>query len=300
MSKYGLCSSYPSHRSLLVLLIVVSCRSGRAIPERLARKPAAKLTQSFSRATTTPSHDVIFGIRGGESILDPYPGVDMDAFLGVIDVCGTALFAFSGTLTAGRKGMDIMGMTIIALITAMGGGTIRDLLFNKGTVFWMQDVVYLKICVVTTLLTFLLWPTLEYKLGWKDSAVPVCTADALGLAAFAILGTQKAIKMELHPMIWIVSGLMTSCFGGIVRDILCLQRPRIMYPERSLYATPPLMGTVVYTLLTLRCPQIDKQLIASISFVTTFSARVFSFNSQTRLPYWRPLDVIIPEDDCDI
>jgi uncharacterized membrane protein YeiH len=273
------------------------------IPESLARKPAAKLTQSI-RELKTPSHDAIFGIRGGESLLDhisdPLPGVDMDGFLSVIDVFGTALFAFSGTLTAGRKGMDIMGMTIIALITAMGGGTIRDLLFNKGTVFWMQDVVYLKICVITTLLTFVLWPTLEYKLGWKDSAVPLCTADALGLAAFAILGTQKAIRMDLHPMIWIVSGLMTSCFGGIVRDILCLQRPRIMYPERSLYATPPLMGTIVYSLLTLHCPQMDKQLIASMSFVTTFSARVFSFNSQTRLPYWRPLDVIIPEDDCDI
>jgi uncharacterized membrane protein YeiH len=122
--------------------------------------------------------------------------------------------------------MDLLGMMIVATVTSVGGGTIRDLLLDSGTVFWMRLPIYFHIIAATTLGTFFLWPTLEKKLGFKDSAKVICVADALGLGAFAVLGAQKAAGMELDPTMWVVAGLITATFGGITRDVLCLQRPR--------------------------------------------------------------------------
>ena len=221
-------------------------------------------------------------LRGGAS-----PG-SVAAFLNAMDLLGTAVFAFSGARTAGKKGMDVLGMLIIATITSVGGGTVRDLLLGSGTVFWMKDPIYLQICAVTTIATFLLWPTLEEKMDWKGSEVPVCTADAIGLAAFAVLGTQKAARMgELHPIMWVVSGLMSACFGGIIRDTLCLQRPRVMYPERTMYGPAPLIGSAIYALLSQYVGGLETQNIATVSFITTFILRVFAFNNPMRLPHWK-------------
>lgn len=210
-----------------------------------------------------------------------------------MDLLGTAVFAFSGALTAGKKGMDLLGMLLLATITSVGGGTIRDLLLNEGTVFWMKDPIYLQICAFTTVATYLVWPTLEDKLGWKGSERPVCTADAVGLAAFAVLGTQKAASSSMtggqafHPSMWVVSGLMSACFGGIIRDLLCLQPPRIMYPERSLYAPAPLAGSAIYTILSQYATSImESETIATISFLTVFCIRISAFNNPMRLPHW--------------
>ena len=85
------------------------------------------------------------------------------------DLFGTAVFAFLGALTAGKEGMDLLGMIIVACVTSVGGGTIRDWFLDSGTVFWMHQPIYFEICVVTAVFTYLLWPTLETRLGWKDS-----------------------------------------------------------------------------------------------------------------------------------
>ena len=217
------------------------------------------------------------------------PSASVEDFFHAIDLFGTSIFAFSGAVTAGRKGMDILGMSIVACITAMGGGTVRDLLLGArgGPVFWIADSIYLKISLITSIFTFFLWPTLENKLGWKDSAKPVCVVDALGLAVFPVLGAQKALNMGFPPSIWVLSGLISSIFGGVVRDLLCLQNPRVMYPHRTMYAFGPLMASIVYTLLTEHCSQMfDTQTISVLSASVGFITRILSFNSAARLPHW--------------
>jgi uncharacterized membrane protein YeiH len=204
-----------------------------------------------------------------------------------MDLFGTAVFAFSGAVTAGKKGMDLLGMVIIATITAVGGGTIRDILCGDGAVFWMHNVIYFKVCVVVAVTTFIIWPTLEKRLGWKDSALTIQAADALGLAAFAVIGSRKAATLQLAKSMWIVCGVMTATFGGITRDVLCLQCPRVMYPHKTMYATPPLLGSTAYTLLQDKIP---KQAAACIAFVITFVTRVLSFNSPRRLPHWNDIE----------
>ncbi|CAB9509481.1 UPF0126 inner membrane protein YadS [Seminavis robusta] len=211
-----------------------------------------------------------------------------DSFLYAMDLLGTAVFAFSGALTAGNKGMDLLGMAIIAAVTSCGGGTLRDMALNGGVVFWMKEPLYLVICMGVTLATFFVWPTLEQTLGWKGSEVPVCTADAVGLAAFAVLGAQKAQRHELHPIMWVVSGLMSACFGGVMRDVLCLQRPRILYPERTMYGTAPVIGSTVYAMLAQRAEwEMHTHRIASVAFAVTFLVRILAFNNPRRVPHWK-------------
>ena len=142
-----------------------------------------------------------------------------------------------------------------------------------------------------TVATFLFWPTLEKRYGWKDSALPICLADALGLAAFAVLGTQKGVQMGLHPIMWVVCGLMSACFGGITRDVLCAQPPRVMYHSRSMYAQAPLLGSILYTILTRYCKWIDTQIVASLSFLLAFITRVVFFNNPSwKMPHWKQSD----------
>ena len=250
--------------------------------------------RSTKKVTTLPFNDLTLRLRGGDlptfTTTTTTTRNNVEEFLITIDLLGTCVFAFSGALTAGKNGMDLLGMLIIATVTSVGGGTVRDLMLNSGTVFWMKDPIYLFIGTATTLITFFIWPTLEEKFGWQGSEIPVCTADAVGLAAFAVLGAQTAagVEAQLHPIMWVVSGLMSACFGGVIRDILCLQRPRIMYPERTMYAPAPLIGSVVFAMLSQYADDIvDPQIIAMISFAVVFFLRVSAFNHPMRLPYWR-------------
>jgi uncharacterized membrane protein YeiH len=168
---------------------------------------------------------------------------------------------------------------------SFAAGSIRDLLLDSGTVFWMRDPLYFEICAVVAIGTYFVWPTLEKKLGFQASAKWICYADALGLGAFAVLGTQKAADMNLRPIMWVVSGVLSATFGGIIRDVLCLRQPRAMYPQRSMYAAHPLLGSAVYATL-INSMKVPKEEAAFLSFLVTFLSRVLAFKSPRRLPHW--------------
>jgi len=221
----------------------------------------------------------------------PVPAVinnptNVASFLSAMDLLGTAVFAFSGAVTAGKKGMDMMGMSIIATVTAVGGGTLRDCFLGTGTVFWLKNPIYLQISLVTAWLTLLFWPKLEQNLGITGSELPVCIADAIGLAAFAVVGAQKAAGLGLPTLAWVVCGLLSACFGGVVRDVVCREKSRIMYPQRTLYGVPPMMGAVMYALLSVKT-SMETHLIVCLSFATTLLLRMAAFGKTWRLPYWK-------------
>lgn len=241
------------------------------------------------------SLDILKRLRGGDAI-DLASSCKVSLLIDSLDVFGTAVFAFSGALKAGRKGMDLIGMMIIACVTAVGGGTLRDVLMMGGgeehVVFWMQTPMYIEISLITALATFYFWPKLEAKFGLEaDSAIPICTSDALGLAAFCVVGVQAASKRGLAPTLWVVSGLMTATFGGIIRDVICQDQPRIMYPHRSLYALGPAVGALTYAVLdnlaTTQSLQLNNSSITMVSFLVAFVVRVMSFNKPWRMPHWK-------------
>ncbi|ABZ75617.1 protein of unknown function UPF0126 [Shewanella halifaxensis HAW-EB4] len=157
------------------------------------------------------------------------------------DLCGTAVFALSGALAAGRHKMDPFGVLVLASVTAIGGGSIRDALLGTTPVFWIQDHNYITVILITVILTFIFVR--------KPKRVPryiLPVADALGLALFTVIGVEKALNLELSGMTAVVMGLITGVGGGIIRDLLCQQVPMVLRTE--IYATASIMGGICYTI----------------------------------------------------
>lgn len=164
----------------------------------------------------------------------------MIEWLYVFDLCGTAVFALSGALAAGRHRMDPFGVIVLASVTAVGGGSIRDALLGATPVFWIRDPNYIIVILITVLLTLLL---VRRPKKVPQQTLPI--ADALGLALFTVIGAEKALNLELGGMIAVVMGLITGVGGGIIRDLLCRQVPMILRTE--IYATASILGGICYS-----------------------------------------------------
>jgi uncharacterized membrane protein YeiH len=147
-----------------------------------------------------------------------------------LDLFGVAVFAVSGALTAGRAGLDLFGVLVIASFTAIGGGTVRDLLLNRHPIFWIRDPTYLAVIGAITFLTVV------YLHVLPPPGHALLVADALGLAIFAMSGAQIAEKERLPAVIVVLMGTMTGVAGGVLRDVLSARVPLIL--QREIYATP--------------------------------------------------------------
>ncbi|MGY6647087.1 MAG: trimeric intracellular cation channel family protein [Salinarimonas sp.] len=194
----------------------------------------------------------------------------------VIDYLGVAAFAASGALVASRKQMDIVGFTLLALVTGIGGGTIRDLLLGL-PVFWLERPVYLLICAAIATAAFFTahLPASRYRvLLWCDAA---------GLALFAVVGAETALLAGAGPFVAIVMGMITATFGGVIRDVLGTEEPVIL--SREIYATAALAGAGSFVLLDALGLARDGALIAAL--VIGFSIRGFAIARGWSLPRYR-------------
>jgi len=198
-----------------------------------------------------------------------------------LDWLGTAVFAFSGTITGGKNNMDLIGCLILSSVNAMGGGTIRDLLTGQTPVFWVRDPNYIRLCVATSLLTFFLWPEFE-KLGVKDDFYALKLADTIGMGAFAVLGAQIGVSMGFDSLVSVSCGMMSATFGGVVRDVLCRQPVRIMHRVQCLYATPAIIGGALFVFLHKVLPQ-HEGLDALCGFVFAVGLRILAIEYKF---YW--------------
>ncbi len=158
-----------------------------------------------------------------------------------IDLFGTAIFAISGVLLAGRLKMDPFGVAVLGSVTAIGGGTIRDMALGATPVFWVTDDTYLWTILITCLLTMLIVRRPK-RLAWW--VLPVC--DAIGLAAFVGIGVEKALMYQDSALVAIIMGVLTGCGGGIIRDVLAREVPMVLRSE--VYATACIVGGVFHTM----------------------------------------------------
>jgi uncharacterized membrane protein YeiH len=152
------------------------------------------------------------------------------------------VFAISGVLTAGRKRLDWLGVAVIAVVTAIGGGTLRDLLLDRHPIFWIADPRYLLAILGATVLT------LFYVRFRIPAPRALFVADALGLAFFTIGGVQIAQQSGLSGLLAVLMGTITGVAGGIIRDVLCAEIPLILR-RGQLYATATIVGAALYLLL---------------------------------------------------
>jgi uncharacterized membrane protein YeiH len=167
----------------------------------------------------------------------------LEQWIAWLDLCGVAVFAASGALTASRKQMDIVGFCLIATVTGIGGGTVRDLLLGLGAVYWIYQPVYVLICIGVGVLMFFTAPYLESRyrvLLW---------ADAAGLALFCVTGAEKALEVTGSLPVSVIMGVMTATFGGIIRDVLCAEVPLML--RKEIYATAAAAGALVYIAVVL-------------------------------------------------
>ena len=161
----------------------------------------------------------------------------------ILDLLGVAVFAVSGALAAGRKNLDWVGVLVLSVVTAIGGGTLRDLLLNRDTVFWIADPTYLWVIIATTFLT------IGFFRLFKPAFKHLLVADALGLALFTILGAQIAEVEGATPLVIVVMGITTGVAGGILRDILLNEIPLLFRSDEPLYSVAALVGVLLYLLL---------------------------------------------------
>jgi uncharacterized membrane protein YeiH len=160
----------------------------------------------------------------------------------ILDLLGVGVFAVSGALAAGRKHLDWLGVAVIALVTAIGGGTVRDVLLNRHPIFWIANPAYLLVCLAATALTLL------YVHLRIPAPRALLVADALGLAFFTISGAQIAEQSGLSWLLAILMGAITGVAGGMVRDVLCNEIPLILR-RGQLYASSAIVGAALYLVL---------------------------------------------------
>jgi uncharacterized membrane protein YeiH len=156
----------------------------------------------------------------------------------ILDLVGIGVFAVSGALAAGRKRLDLLGVFVLAAVTAIGGGTIRDLLLDRPPV-WLSDATYLIVISVAVAITF------AYVRWRRPPLASLLVADALGLALFSIAGAQIAEKAGVPATAVVVLGTMTGVGGGVIRDVLSAEIPFVLR-RGNLYASTVIVGVTAY------------------------------------------------------
>ncbi len=194
--------------------------------------------------------------------------------LSVLYIIGITAEAMTGALSAGRRKMDWFGVMLVASATAIGGGTVRDILLGHYPLGWVKNPEFLAITCLAGVLT-----TGVYRWVIKLKGLFI-RLDALGLIVFSIIGTKVALGMGHHVMICMVAALVTGVFGGLLRDLICRQTPLVLHDE--LYASVTLVASGLYlTLLELGASEITNTIT---TLVVGYLLRMAAVRFKWRLP----------------
>jgi len=156
----------------------------------------------------------------------------------LLDLIGTFVFAISGIRLAARTDMDVFGASVVGFVTAIGGGTVRDLLLNSHPITWMADMTYPMVILAAVPFTFLMGKKLN------NFSKTLFIFDTIGIAMFTIIGTEKALSFGLNPFMAGTMGMISAVVGGVIRDVLCREVPLIF--RKEIYATACLLGAVAF------------------------------------------------------
>ena len=191
-----------------------------------------------------------------------------------LDLLGVATFSASGALVAGRKKLDFLGTLVVAFVSALGGGTVRDVLLGLKPVFWIKDTLPVVVALLTAAITF--WAMRRVIFPSKLLLV----LDALGLGVFAVLGCDRALDADASPLIATMMGMLSGAAGGAIRDVLCGEVPTILRAE--VYATAALAGGALFCLLDRTGISRDFALFSGAAL--TFAVRVAALKWKMALP----------------
>ena len=197
------------------------------------------------------------------------------------DLFGVAVFAVTGALMAGRKSMDLFGVTVIGLVTALGGGTLRDVILGHYPVSWIADQTSILIAISAALGTVL----------WVRMTQPIhefglLLADAFGLAVFTVSGAEVALQQNVPVSTAVIMGVMTGVAGGVIRDVLCNEIPLIFRQE--IYASACILGALV--LIGLLQLDFSTEVASIVAMSVVFCTRMAAVHWEWTLPRFHLLD----------
>ncbi len=203
----------------------------------------------------------------------------------LFDFAGIAVFAATGALAASRKQLDIVGFLFLASVTAIGGGTLRDLILGA-PVFWIGEHTYVLVCVAVAVVVFFTAHLIEHRY------IALLWLDAVGLAAYSVFGAWKGMALTHSPVIAVVMGVLTATFGGVLRDLLA-NEPSVLL-RKEIYVTAALAGSGTFTLLTLAGAPLLAAALAG--FLAAFLVRGGALRFGWSFPPYRSRPGRRPED----
>ena len=193
-----------------------------------------------------------------------------------LDLLGTAVFAITGVLAGCRRDMDLFGVIVLAFVTAIGGGTVRDMLLTGEAVFWARDLNYLYICLISIAVGLL-----ALKRFHRHEQT-LLIMDAVGLATFTIIGVEKTLNLGFSPMIAVCMGILTGAGGGVIRDLLSGHAPLIL--SKSIYATASMAGGIVFIIGNMF--GFSEHWLAMAASIVIFLLRLIDIRHDLSLPRW--------------
>ncbi|TQD39439.1 trimeric intracellular cation channel family protein [Haloflavibacter putidus] len=195
-------------------------------------------------------------------------------YLLFLDILGVIAFSISGVLASMNKRMDVFGILIIAFVTSVGGGTLRDILIGF-PVAWMRNLVYVHVIIATVIFAIVFRKKLVY---FRRS---LFLFDTIGIGLYTVLGIEKGLAAGFPAIICIAIGTMTACFGGVIRDILCNDIP-VIFRHKEIYATACILGGLVYFLLLYT--SLEDFWVFTISGLVVMIMRTLAVIFKLRLP----------------
>lgn len=195
-----------------------------------------------------------------------------------LDILGTAVFAVSGVLVAAKVQMDPIGALVLGVITAIGGGTIRDIILNHGPVFWVADSTDLIVAMVVSLISMLV---LRYTSAIKYPKLILPVLDAIGLAVFVGIGVNKALSSGVNGLIAVCMGVLTGVGGGVLRDVLAREVPMVFRVD--IYATACIIGGIFHV-VTYKYLSVSLEHATLLGISLTLATRLAAIYWHLKLP----------------
>lgn len=189
---------------------------------------------------------------------------------------GIAAFSITGVIAAGKKDMDIFSIVLLGVVTALGGGTLRDIIIDVSPIFWIADLAYLWVALTASALTFFLIRHVNHVFRL------LLFIDALGLSLFTVLAAEKTIDLGFSSPVAVLMGVVTGIAGGMIRDILTGRMPLLLGKE--FYATPALLGAIAFTVLVDYLPSHDVTRLCAIGVI--FALRASAIQWGLYHPRW--------------
>lgn len=197
-----------------------------------------------------------------------------DFMIYLLDMVGIVACAIAGTTLALHKKFDFFGCILVSMVNAIGGGTIRDVMLDRHPLFWMTDLNYVITITLTSLVCQIFFSYYQ-KINWTLKFF-----DAIGLAAFSIIGLKVGLSFDAHPLIAVMMAILTSIAGGIMRDMICNEIPLVL--QKEIYISASIVGAILYFIL--ENLGIKGSIQETLSLISIFSVRMLAIRFDWHLP----------------